>query len=168
MADRVLIFDTTLRDGEQSPGCSMNIEEKLRMASQFETLGVDIIEAGFPIASEDDFLSVREIARSCRRATIAGLARAIPADIDRAWEALKEAETPRIHTFLATSDIHLQYKLKITREQALDQIEQAVREALPEGLRPGSELYSYGTTASVRDLARVVRGDRTRIELLVL
>ncbi|HWP42496.1 MAG TPA: 2-isopropylmalate synthase [Blastocatellia bacterium] len=129
MPDRVMIFDTTLRDGEQSPGCSMNLEEKLRMAAQLEALGVDIIEAGFPVASDDDFASVREIARSCRRAAVAGLARALPADIDRAWEALKGADRPRIHTFLATSDIHLEYKLKITREQALAQIEHAVRHA---------------------------------------
>src|SRR5262249_17267587 len=127
MGERILIFDTTLRDGEQSPGCSMNLEEKLRMAGQLEALGVDVIEAGLPIASEDDFRAVREVSRGCQRATVAGLARALPADIDRAWEALKEARRPRIHTFLATSDIHLEYKLKISRDEALQQIERAVR-----------------------------------------
>lgn len=126
MSEQIKIFDTTLRDGEQSPGCSMNLEEKLRLAHQLESLGVDIIEAGFPIASEDDFSAVREVARSCRKSVIAALARALPEDIDRAWEAIKEATRPRIHTFLATSDIHLAYKLKITREQALDQIRRAV------------------------------------------
>ncbi len=126
MAERIKIFDTTLRDGEQSPGCSMNLEEKVRLAQQLETLGVDIIEAGFPIASDDDFAAVREIARHCQTPIIAGLARALPEDIARAWEALKDAKRPRIHTFLATSDIHLEYKLKITREQALTQIAEAV------------------------------------------
>lgn len=127
MASRVKVFDTTLRDGEQSPGCSMNVEEKLRMAAQLEALGVDILEAGFPIASEDDFKAVREVARTCRRVTVAALARALREDIERAWEALAEAAQPRIHTFLATSDIHLSKKLKISREQALEQIDQAVR-----------------------------------------
>jgi len=127
MGERILIFDTTLRDGEQSPGCSMNLEEKLRMAAQLEALGVDVIEAGFPIASEDDFRAVREVSRRCQRTSVAGLARALPADIERAWAALKEARRPRIHTFLATSDIHLEYKLRINREQALQQIESAVR-----------------------------------------
>jgi 2-isopropylmalate synthase len=126
MVSGVKIFDTTLRDGEQSPGCSMNVEEKLRLASQLEALGVDILEAGFPIASEDDFTAVREVARTCRRPIIAALARALREDIERAWEAVREAERPRIHTFLATSDIHLRSKLKITREQALDQITMAV------------------------------------------
>src|ERR1051325_8557860 len=114
MTARVKIFDTTLRDGEQSPGCSLNLEEKLRMAAQLDALGVDIIEAGFPIASEDDFAAVREVARTVRRPVIAGLARATHIDIERAWEALKDAERPRIHTFLATSDIHLTAKLKIS------------------------------------------------------
>src|SRR5215472_5432601 len=127
MGERILIFDTTLRDGEQSPGCSMNLEEKLRMAAQLEALGVDVIEAGFPIASEDDFRAVREVSKRCQRTSVAGLARALPADIERAWAALKEARRPRIHTFLATSDIHLEYKLRINREQALQQIESAVR-----------------------------------------
>jgi len=88
MAERILIFDTTLRDGEQSPGCSMNLEEKLRMAGQLEALGVDVIEAGFPIASDDDFRAVREVSKKCQRASVAALSRALPADIERAWEAL--------------------------------------------------------------------------------
>ncbi len=126
---RITVFDTTLRDGEQSPGCSMNLEEKLRLARQLDRLGVDVIEAGFPIASEGDFQAVRAVAKEVRRPAIAGLARASRADIDRAWEALAEAEHPRLHTFLATSDIHLQYKLKITREQALRQARESVAHA---------------------------------------
>ncbi len=100
---RVLIFDTTLRDGEQAPGCSMNLEEKLRLAHQLARLGVDVIEAGFPIASQGDFESVRAIAHEVRDLIVCGLARTGREDIDRAWEALKEAEHPRIHTFIATS-----------------------------------------------------------------
>ena len=123
---RITIFDTTLRDGEQSPGCSMNQPEKLRLAHQLDRLGVDVIEAGFPIASDGDFESVRAIATAVRRPIIAGLARACRPDIERAWEALKGAARPRIHVFLATSDIHLQYKLRITREQCLAQAREAV------------------------------------------
>ena len=125
--NRVAIFDTTLRDGEQSPGCSMNLEEKVRMARQLDALGVDVIEAGFPIASEDDFAAVREVARICRRPVIAGLCRTTPIDIERAWEALSDAARPRIHTFVATSDIHLQYKLQKTREEVLEMACGAVR-----------------------------------------
>ena len=124
---RITIFDTTLRDGEQSPGCSMNRQEKLRLAHQLDRLGVDVIEAGFPIASEGDFESVKAIASVVRRPVIAGLARACQADIERAWEALKDAAHPRIHVFLATSDIHLQYKLRITRDQCVAQARDAVR-----------------------------------------
>jgi 2-isopropylmalate synthase len=123
---RITIFDTTLRDGEQSPGCSMNVEEKVRLAGQLARLGVDIIEAGFPIASEGDFAAVKRVAREVRSARVAGLARCLPEDISRAWEALREAARPRIHLFLATSDIHLVYKLKITREEALHQARTAV------------------------------------------
>src|SRR5256886_511589 len=123
---RITIFDTTLRDGEQSPGCSMNVPEKLRMAHQLDRLGVDVIEAGFPIASEGDFEAVKSIAQEIRRPTIAALARATTDDINCAWEAVKEAARPRLHTFLATSDIHLDYKLKITREEALNQAREAV------------------------------------------
>ncbi|HVP55178.1 MAG TPA: 2-isopropylmalate synthase [Candidatus Eisenbacteria bacterium] len=125
----VAIFDTTLRDGEQSPGCSMNLGEKMLMARQLDELGVDIIEAGFPIASQGDFEAVRAIASDVRRPIIAGLARAIPSDIDCAWQALRKAARPRIHVFLATSDIHLTSKLKITREQCLKQIAEAVKMA---------------------------------------
>jgi 2-isopropylmalate synthase len=124
---RITVFDTTLRDGEQSPGCSMNVHEKLRMAHQLDRLGVDVIEAGFPIASDGDFEAVQAIASAVRRPIIAGLARACPKDIERAWEALKGAARPRIHVFLATSDIHLKYKLRISREQCLEQARESVR-----------------------------------------
>lgn len=127
MSDRIYIFDTTLRDGEQSPGCSMNFTEKIRMARQLERLQVDVIEAGFPIASEGDFESVKEIAKQIRTCTIAGLSRANKGDIERAWEALKHAAKPRIHTFIATSDIHLKYKLKKSREEVLESAINAVR-----------------------------------------
>src|SRR5437868_9847113 len=125
--ERITIFDTTLRDGEQSPGCSMNVQEKLRMAHQLDRLGVDVIEAGFPIASEGDFAAVQAIAAVIRRPIIAGLARACRPDIERAWQALKDASRPRIHVFLATSDIHLEYKLRISRQQCLEQARDAVR-----------------------------------------
>ena len=124
---RIRIFDTTLRDGEQSPGCSMNQQEKLRLSHQIDRLGVDVIEAGFPIASDGDFESVKAIAAVVRRPIIAGLARACRPDIERAWEALQYADRPRIHVFLATSDIHLQYKLRMTRDQCLAQAREAVR-----------------------------------------
>src|ERR1700693_3480029 len=124
---RIRIFDTTLRDGEQSPGCSMNVQEKLRLAHQLDRLGVDIIEAGFPIPSEGDFAAVQAIAAAVRRPVIAGLARACAADIERAWQALDDAKHPRIHIFLATSDIHLKYKLRISRQQCLEQAAAAVR-----------------------------------------
>ena len=127
MTERVHIFDTTLRDGEQSPGCSMNLEEKLKMARQLERLRVDIIEAGFPIASEGDFEAVQAIAAEIRSATIAGLARAYRKDIERAWEALRHAQRPRIHTFIATSDIHLKHKLRKTRKQVLEDTITAVK-----------------------------------------
>jgi len=123
----ITVFDTTLRDGEQSPGCSMNAQEKLRLARQLDRLGVDVIEAGFPIASDGDFESVKEIAQVVRRPLIAGLARACRQDIECAWEALKYAARPRIHVFLATSDIHLQYKLRITREQCVEQAREAIQ-----------------------------------------
>jgi len=127
--DRIAIFDTTLRDGEQAPGFSMNVEEKLKMARQLERLQVDIIEAGFPIASEGDFEAVKRISAEIRGVTIAGLARAVPADIDKCWQALEGAARPRIHTFLATSDIHLKYKLNKTRGEALDFAVKAVERA---------------------------------------
>jgi 2-isopropylmalate synthase len=127
MAERVLIFDTTLRDGEQSPGCSMTVREKRRMAASLVDLGVDIIEAGFPIASDGDFEAVRVIARETRGVTVAALARACRADITRAAAALEGAPRPRIHTFIATSDNHLTYKLRKTRAQVLDEAVEAVR-----------------------------------------
>ena len=123
----ITIFDTTLRDGEQSPGCSMRLDEKLRMARQLDRLGVDVIEAGFPIASEGDFEAVAAVAQEIRRPKVAGLARAAYEDIDRAWQALRHAERPRIHVFLATSDIHLHYKLRMSRQQCLDRAAEAVR-----------------------------------------
>jgi 2-isopropylmalate synthase len=123
----IKIFDTTLRDGEQSPGCSMAADEKLRMARQLDRLGVDVIEAGFPVSSDGDFHSVQLVAREIRRPVIAALARCCQADIERAWEALKAAAHPRIHTFLATSDIHLHHKLKLSRCECLEQARDAVR-----------------------------------------
>lgn len=123
----IKIFDTTLRDGEQCPGASLNHEEKLKVAKQLEKLGVDIIEAGFPIASPDDFKAVNAIAKTVKKSTICGLARAVEKDIFTAFEAIKPAKKKRIHTFLATSDLHLKYKLKISREEALEKIEKMVK-----------------------------------------
>jgi len=111
--DRVIIFDTTLRDGEQAPGCSMNLEEKLRIATVLEEMGVDVVEAGFPIASNGDFEAVRGVAKVLRNSAVAGLARASRKDIDRAWEALREAARPRIHTFISTSPLHMKFKLQM-------------------------------------------------------
>ena len=119
MMDRVIIFDTTLRDGEQAAGGALNIHEKLEIAKQLEDLGVDVIEAGFPSSSPGDFEAVSLVAREVRAPLVCGLARAHPHDIDSAWEALKKAEQPRIHVFLSASDIHLTYQLKKSREQVL-------------------------------------------------
>ncbi|MEW5908351.1 MAG: 2-isopropylmalate synthase [Thermodesulfobacteriota bacterium] len=129
MSNRIYIFDTTLRDGEQSPGASMNTGEKLRIATQLEKLGVDVIEAGFPAASEGDFNAVSEIAKKIKHAEIAGLARTSKADIDRAWEAIRHASKPRIHVFIATSDIHLKHKLNMTRDEVIRTAVEAVRYA---------------------------------------
>lgn len=129
MADRIEIFDTTLRDGEQSPGASMHAHEKIQMARQLERLGVDIIEAGFPIASEQEFEGVRTVAGAIKKARVAALARAMARDIDRAAEALEPAENPVLHTFIATSDIHLKHKLRMSRAQVLDAAAEAVRRA---------------------------------------
>ena len=129
MSDRILIFDTTLRDGEQSPGCSMNLNEKVSLARQLERLGVDIIEAGFPIASDGDFESVKAVAKEVRGPAICGLARTGEADVERAAQALDGARAPRIHTFIATSDIHLEHKLRMSREQVLEEVDRAVRQA---------------------------------------
>ena len=123
---RIKIFDTTLRDGEQSPGCSMNLSEKIEMAKQLEKLGVDIIEAGFAIASPMDHKSVQSIAAAVTNCTVASLARCTKGDIDAAWDAVKEAKHPRIHVFLATSNIHLEYKLGMTKEEALKRISEMV------------------------------------------
>ncbi len=118
--ERVLIFDTTLRDGEQSPGATLNIEEKVDIAKQLARLRVDIIEAGFPAASSGDLEAVRQVAHEVKGPIICALARAHPRDIDKAWEAIRYAEKPRIHVFLATSDIHLEHKLKMSRQEALE------------------------------------------------
>ncbi|MBW1998958.1 MAG: 2-isopropylmalate synthase [Deltaproteobacteria bacterium] len=127
--DRIMIFDTTLRDGEQSPGASMNAAEKLRLAIKLERLGVDAIEAGFPAASQGDFEAVRMVAEKVENAEVVALARASKEDIDAAWGAIREAARPRIHTFIATSDIHLEHKLKMTREQVVRAAVEAVRYA---------------------------------------
>src|SRR5215218_7827452 len=127
--NRVIIFDTTLRDGEQSPGISLNVTEKLEIAHQLARLGVDVIEAGFPIASPGDFEAVRAIAREVPGPVIAGLARAHAADIERAAEAVRDADRPRIHTFISTSDIHIEHQLQSTREDVKGQARAAVRHA---------------------------------------
>lgn len=129
MSDKIFIFDTTLRDGEQSPGASMNMQEKFRLAQQLVKLKVDIIEAGFPIASPGDFECVKNIAENIRGVQVAGLARCNVKDIDTAWEALKGGENSRIHTFLATSDIHLKHKLKMDRDQVLELAVASVKHA---------------------------------------
>ena len=129
MNDQVIIFDTTLRDGEQSPGASMNTAEKLRIATQLEKLGVDILEAGFPAASEGDMEAVSRIAGKLQTTEVAALARTSKDDIDRAWEAIRHAAKPKIHTFIATSDIHLEYKLKMTRDAVVAAAVDAVKYA---------------------------------------
>ena len=147
--EKIAIFDTTLRDGEQSPGCSMFLDEKIELARQLERLGVDVIEAGFPIASEGDFHSVKAIARECRTAQIAALARTTENDIARAAEALKPAVRSRIHTFIATSDIHLEYKLKKSRSEVLEMTRNAVRMAA--GLAEEVEFSAEDATRSDLD-----------------
>src|SRR3954470_13356025 len=126
MAERIYIFDTTLRDGEQSPGCSMNMPEKLRMAAKLVDLGVDILEAGFPIASDGDFEAVDAVSREFPWVQVAALARSCTLDVERAAKSLKKARRPRIHTFIATSDIHLKFKLRKSRQQVLDEAVAAV------------------------------------------
>lgn len=126
---RIKIFDTTLRDGEQSPGCSMNLAEKLQVASQLERLGVDIIEAGFAISSPGDFESVKSIAELVKNCSVASLSRALEKDIDCAWEAVKNAADPRIHTFIATSPVHMEYKLKMSPEQVIERTRAMVKHA---------------------------------------
>ncbi len=144
MSKKIYIFDTTLRDGEQSPGISLNANEKLKIATQLSELGVDIIEAGFPIASNGDFEGVRLIAKNVRNSTIAALARASKNDIDGAWEALKYAERPRIHAFIATSDIHMKYKLKMSSEEVLGKAVEMV--AYARGLCPEVEFSPEDAT----------------------
>lgn len=128
-SDRVVIFDTTLRDGEQSPGASMTLEEKLQVAEVLDQMGVDIIEAGFPIASNGDFESVSEVAKIAKKAVVAGLARAGNKDIDRAGEAVKHAKRPRIHTFISTSPVHMKYKLQMEPSDVLDAVTSSVQRA---------------------------------------
>ncbi|MCZ4340779.1 2-isopropylmalate synthase [Sphingomonadaceae bacterium G21617-S1] len=155
MTKTIKIFDTTLRDGEQSPGCSMNLEEKLQVAAQLEAMGVDIIEAGFAIASPGDFEAVSEVARQCKTATIASLARAASADIERAWEAVQHAASPRIHTFIATSPLHMRVKLNKTPEEVLEAIDRTVR--LASSLCPDVEWSAEDATRTEPDfLCRAV------------
>ncbi len=149
MAKIIKIFDTTLRDGEQSPGASMNIEEKVRVARQLQKLKVDVIEAGFPIASEGDFEAVKKVAQTVKGPEIAGLSRANIADVDRAWEAVKYAKKPRIHTFIATSDIHLKHKLRMSREEVISRAVEAVKRA---------KGYTESVEFSAEDAVRSDRG----------
>ncbi|MCD6307315.1 MAG: 2-isopropylmalate synthase [Deltaproteobacteria bacterium] len=149
MEDRVIIFDTTLRDGEQSPGASMNAAEKLRLAHQLERLGVDVLEAGFPASSPGDFESVRLIADKIRNVQVTALARTSRNDIDTAWEAIRGAAAPRIHTFIATSDIHLAHKLKMDRDQVIREAIDAVRHA--KGFTDNVEFSAEDGTRSDRD-----------------
>jgi len=145
-SERVRIFDTTLRDGEQSPGCSMDLEEKVSLARKLQSLGVDIIEAGFPIASDGDFEAVKAVAAECREVTVAALCRTAEQDVLRAAEALRDAARPRIHTFVATSDIHLDYKLKKTRAEVVEMTRQAVR--LARSFAPEVEFSAEDATRS--------------------
>ncbi len=145
-SEKIAIFDTTLRDGEQSPGCSMYLDEKIRMARQLERLGVDVIEAGFPIASEGDFNAVRAVSAECGSATVAALCRTVEGDVSRAADALKNARHSRIHTFVATSDIHLEYKLKKTRSEVLAMTRNSVRMAA--GLADEVEFSAEDATRS--------------------
>jgi len=153
MSDRVVIFDTTLRDGEQSPGATMNQEEKIRLAQQLEKLGVDVIEAGFPAASEGDFQAVKAIAATVKDVQVAGLCRALESDITRAYEAIKGAVNPRIHTFLATSPLHMKHKLNKEPAQVLDMIEKAVSFAV--ALTPNVEFSCEDASRSERDFLAV-------------
>ena len=158
--DRLIIFDTTLRDGEQSPGFSMNTDEKIRLARQLEALGADIIEAGFPIASDDDAHAVELIAREIRRPVIAALARCNPADIERAGESLRPAERSRIHTFIATSDLHLERKLRIGRDECLQAVTDGVTQA--RGYTDDVEFSAEDATRS--DIGFLCRVVETAIE----
>lgn len=149
MSDRVYIFDTTLRDGEQSPGVSLNKTEKIKIARQLASMGIDIIEAGFPVTSPGDFAAVEAVSREVKGVTVAALARANLNDIDRAWQAVAKADQPRIHTFIATSDIHLKYKLRKSRQQVLEAAVAAVQHAC----RYTSDVEFSAEDASRSDLA---------------
>ncbi|MBN1571661.1 MAG: 2-isopropylmalate synthase [Deltaproteobacteria bacterium] len=160
MSDIVLIFDTTLRDGEQSPGASMNVREKVTVAMQLERLGVDIIEAGFPVASPGDFEAVREIAKTVKKSTVVALARAKIKDIDVAFDAIKDARTPMIHTFVSTSDIHLNYQLKKTRDEVIKIAKASVKRA-----KSLTELVEFSAMDATRsDLGYLAEVIKTAIE----
>ena len=159
MSRKIYIFDTTLRDGEQSPGCSMDLEEKVRVAKQLERLGVDIIEAGFPIASEGEFTGVQAVCREVDKPAVAALARATIMDVDRAWEAIKEAQHPRIHTFIATSEIHMKYKLGKTKPEVL----QAIREAVSHARAYTGDVEFSAEDASRTDLDFLIEVTATAI-----
>lgn len=146
---RIRIFDTTLRDGEQAPGCTMNPREKVELARQLERLGVDVIEAGFPVSSPDDFEAVQAVAKTITRSTVAALCRAVPGDIETAAKALEPAKRSRLHVFIATSDLHLKEKLNITREKALEMIAQSV--ALARSLCDDVEFSAEDATRSDRE-----------------
>jgi 2-isopropylmalate synthase len=168
MTNHIRIFDTTLRDGEQSPGCSMNLAEKLKVAAQLEALGVDIIEAGFAIASEGDFEAVQAVANQAQRAIVASLARANPADIERAWAALKTAKQPRIHTFIATSPLHMRVKLNKSPDEVLEAIRQSV--GMARNLCPDVEWSAEDATRTdpdflCRAVETAIRAGATTINL---
>jgi len=154
MTEPIKIFDTTLRDGEQSPGATMNVAEKVRIAEQLEKLNVDIIEAGFPISSEGDFGAVKEIAKKIKRSQVAALARANPQDIDRAWEAIKGARHPMLHTFISTSDIHLKYQLKKSKEEVIKIAARSVARA--KRYTPNVEFSAMDATRSDIDFLSAV------------
>ncbi|PID78387.1 MAG: 2-isopropylmalate synthase [Deltaproteobacteria bacterium] len=154
-SNRVIVFDTTLRDGEQSPGATMNIAEKVRIANRLEELGVDVIEAGFPAASQGDFEAVKEVAKNAVKAQIAGLCRAGKADIDKAWEAVKHAKYPRLHTFIATSELHMKYKLNMEPDKVVEKAVEAVKYA--KSFTDNVEFSAEDGSRSDRDfLCRVV------------
>jgi 2-isopropylmalate synthase len=157
MSEFVKIFDTTLRDGEQSPGFSMNVAEKVRVAKRLEQMGVDVIEAGFPVASQGDFEAVQAISAALKETVVAGLARANPADIDRAWQAIERAAKPRIHTFISSSDIHLEHQLKMSRKDVLNQAIRAVECA--KAYTDDVEFSAMDATRSDREyLAQMIGG----------
>lgn len=168
MSDRVLIFDTTLRDGEQSPGATMNLQEKLRLATQLEALGVDIMEAGFPAASAGDFEAVQRIAGSVHNMQVAALSRAARGDIDRAYEAIRHAVAPRIHTFIATSPIHMTWKLRKSPDEVLDMAVAAVKHAA--SLLPNVEFSCEDASRSdpeflIKICSAVIKAGATTINL---